>query len=113
MARKGQALRPDFFISNMPHLVADKEAEKKGATEEERSLYSLSKSHGWKILAEYIDNILEDLDNYNGKAIEQGATFDVLGQNAVVINLTKSLIKRVLNKVDDAREACERPEGST
>jgi len=110
MTQKGTALKPDFFMSNMPSLVADKVAEKKGATDEERMLYVLSKSAGWKILSEYIDNLLEDLDKINEMAIEKGATFDVVGQNQVVINLAKSLIKKITTKVDDAKEACEKPE---
>jgi hypothetical protein len=112
MSTKGTALKPDFFMAKMPSLVKDKEAEAKGATDEERSLYALSQTQGWKILREYIDNIVNDLDLINSVAIEKGATFDVIGQNAVVINLAKSLIKRIPQKVDDAKESCTQPDGT-
>ena len=106
------ALKPDFFLGNMPSLVKDKEVEKKGITEEERHLYSLSNHAGWKVINEFVDNLISDLDKINEKAIESGATFDVIGQNAVVINLAKSLLKRVQLKVIDAKETCEQPDGT-
>ena len=109
---KGTALKPDFFMANMPSLVADKVAEKKGATEEERLLYSLSKSGGWRVLEGFIQEVVNDLDKINEVAIENGATFDVVGQNAVVINLAKAIIKRIPTKVEDAKEACENPDGT-
>lgn len=109
---RGSALKPDFFLGNMPSIVKDKEAEKKGATEEERRLYALSNHSGWTVLNEFIDNLIIDLDRINEKAIEGGATFDVIGQNAVVINLAKSLLKKVQLKVLDAKDTCERPDGT-
>lgn len=105
-----QATRPDFFLSNMPSLVADQKAEEKGATEEERQLYSMARTKGWKIWREYLDNVLEDLDNMASVSIENGADFNVIGQNAVVVNATKAIINRMINRVDDAIEACERYE---
>ena len=105
MSQKGTALKPDFFMSNMPSLVADKVAEKKGATEEERLLYGLSNTGGWKILNKYINNLLEDLDKVNEAAIEKGATFDIIGQNQVVVNLAKSLIKRIFCQYSNAQLA--------
>lgn len=109
---KGSALKPDFFMSNMPSLMADKVAEKRGATEEERLLYTLSKSAGWRILSEYIDEIVEDLDKINEVAIDKGATFDVIGQNTVVINLAKAILKKIPLKVQDAKESCENADGT-
>lgn len=92
----------------MPSLAKDKEAEKNGATEEERSLYAMSGSQGWKVLSEYINRITEDLDNLNSVAIEKGSSFETIGQNTVVINLAKSIIRRIPQKVEDAKEACTR-----
>ena len=109
---KGTALKPDFFMSNMPSMVKDKEAEKKGASNEERQLYALSGSTGWRVLEKYINEIIGDLDNINAVAIENGATFDVIGQNAVVVNLTRSILKKIPTKVQDAKEACEKPDGT-
>jgi hypothetical protein len=109
---KGTALKPDFFMSSMPSMVADKKAREKGVTKEERQLYAMSNSTGWQVLKGYINNVIEDLNKINEAAIEKGATFDVIGQNAVVINLARALIRRILVKVEDAKEACEKPDGT-
>lgn len=101
-----QALRPDFIL-NIPSLEKDEKAEKKGATEEERQLYHMSQSSGWVVLNKFLNNLMEELDLGNAQAIESGASFDAIGQNTVIINSTKGIIKRVLDKVDDAIEACE------
>ena len=102
-----QALRPDYFISKLPSFQNDVEADKKGATEEEKQLYALAQTKGWKVLSEYFENILDELDNLNAVAIEQGASFDVIGQNTVIVNMAKGIIKKMLNKVNDAIDACQ------
>lgn len=102
-----QSIKPDFVIRNMPSMVSDDEAGKKGASEEERQLYSMSKSAGWKIFTEHLERVLEELDNINNLAIEQGLGFDQIGQNAVVVSSTKSIIKKITTRVNDAIEACE------
>jgi len=104
-----QAIKPDFFTANMPSIKKDKEAEKKGATVEERHYYSLSRTAGWRQLKEFIGNMVNDLDKLGSKALAQGLSFEEIGRNAVVITQTKDMIKRIINKVDDAVEACEKP----
>ena len=89
-------------------MVEEKQLDKKGVTDEERHLYTLSKSAGWRILSEFLERIKSDLDNLNEAAIEKGANFEEIGRNALVISLTKGVIKRIVNKVNDAKEACER-----
>lgn len=104
---KGAAVRPDKYFRNLPSVVKDQEATKGGISVEERHLYSLSNSAGWKVLSKFIDDLLGDLDNVNEAALGEGATFEAIGQNTVVINLAKSVIKRVVNKVKDAEETVE------
>ena len=103
-----QAIKPSFY--NLPTFKADEESKEKEVSDEERRLYSLSKSTGWKVLKEYIGNVRNDLDNFNARAMETGANFEEIGKNTVVINLAKGIIERVLNKVGDAREAIESEE---
>lgn len=105
-----KAIRPDFFIKNMPTLVADDKAAKKGADEEERQLYAMAQTGGWKVFSEYLERVMDDLDNMNNVAIEQGMGFDMIGQNTVVVNASKGIIKRMMNKVNDAIEACQNEE---
>lgn len=102
-----QAIKPDFIIKNMPSLKADTEAAKKGASEEERQLFNMAQSAGWKVFGEHLNNALAELDQINDIAIEQGLGFDQIGQNTVIISSTKSIIKRLLNKVTDAVDACQ------
>jgi len=106
---KGQALRPDFFT---PNIVKDKEAEKKGATEEERQLYQLSLTHGWKVLKEHFDNEVGRLDTLQGEAIASGMSMEQVGYNAIVIDLVKKIVKALIDKVQDAKESCENPDGT-
>lgn len=102
------ALRPETFLANMPSMAAEQEAAKKGATEEEVALANMGKTHGWRVLREYIGKVEEDLDNKNAEAIAGGKALEEIGLNTIVINLTKEIIKKVLDKVEDAKEACEK-----
>lgn len=105
-----QAIRPDAFFKSLPSLVEDKKAEQKGASEEERQLYSMSRSKGWEVLSSFVDNLSSDLDNMQQEALAKGMDYEEIGKNAIVIGLTKGLLKRVINKVDDAVEACTKDE---
>lgn len=105
-----QSLKPSFL--NLPSFVADKEAEKKGATDEERILYGGSKTAFWGVLKGFIENVEKDLDNFNGIAIEKGATFEEIGKNTVVISMAKGIITKIKNKVLDSVLACEKPNGT-
>jgi hypothetical protein len=103
-----QAIKPEFFPANMPSIKKDEEAKKKGVTEEERHLYALSGTAGWRVLSKYAEDMLGDLDNINKIAMEQGMGFEEIGRNSVVVTQTKDIIRRLLNKVIDAVEACEK-----
>lgn len=111
VSAKQQALRPGFF-QDLPTLVKEKQATARGITEEEKDLYSLSLHPGWRSLTEYINSLLKDLDQGTAVAMSQGLSFEEIGRNAVVIDLAKSLITKILNKVNDAKEASEKPDGT-
>ena len=102
---KAQALKPSFFI---PPTKKDKEAEKQGASDEERALSTLSETKGWTVLEEFIQGLLKDLDNVNATTIASGATFEEIGKNTVVVNMAKEVINRITTKVSDAKEATEK-----
>lgn len=101
-----QAMRPSFFNS-FPTLIKEEEAKKKGVTQDEQDLYALSQFDGWKILKSYIDDLVKDMDDGTALAMKQGLPFEEIGRNAVVIDLAKGIIKRIVNKVEDARDAVE------
>lgn len=103
---KGQALKPDFFT---PNVVKDEEAKEKGATEDERQLYQLSLTKGWEILTEHFDSEIDRLDSLQGEAIASGMSMEQVGYNAIVIDQVKKIAKSMINKVQDAKESCEKP----
>lgn len=100
-----QALKPTIF--NIQSFKRDEEAKNKGVTDEERHLYALSNNMGWKILSEYAQGVLREIDDANRVAISQGVSFEEIGRNTVVINLAKDIVEKILNKVNDAKEICE------
>lgn len=105
-----QAIRPDFF-SNFPSLKKEVEAQKNGASEEERKYYGMYLTDGWRLFSEDVQRLLEELEQLNDSAVANGSTYEELGKNAVVVSLTKGIIKRLVDKVNDAKEACEQPSG--
>lgn len=104
-----QAIKPDKIFFNLPDIVKDKEAKRRGVTDEERALAALAKSDGWGVLKEYIDLVVEGLDKKNDIAIASGTKLEEIGRNAVIISLAKGVIKQIVDKVLDSEEACEEP----
>lgn len=104
------ALKPNFF-STLPSLQ-DKKAEVAGASDEERQLYALSQTAGWRVFKDLTDELLKDLDHGTETAMAQGLPFEEIGRNAVVINLAKGIILKQLQKVQDATDACENLNGT-
>ena len=102
------ALKPETFLNTMPSLAQEQKADRKKATEEEVALANLSNTHGWRVLKEYIGRIVQDLDNKNSEAIAGGKGLEEIGLNTIVINLTKEIIKKILDRVEDSKETCEK-----
>jgi len=102
-------LRPENFIDKIPTLQEETSEE---FADEERHLYALSNHAGWKALKEHIQSVLRELDELNASAMETGANFEAIGQNAVIITTVKGVIKRILDKVEDAKEARENADGT-
>jgi len=108
--RDNQAIKPDKVFFNLPSLVKkDKVAKKKGATDEERALALLADTDGWGFLKKVIDRAIKDLDQINEQAIARGASREEIGENAIVISLAKGVIKQIVDKVQDAKEAFNEP----
>ena len=108
MATKKTAIRPDFF-ANFESLKRNKEAERAGGTPEEQALYSMSLTEGWKLFNNTADKLMDELQTINDSAVANGAPYEELGKNTVVISIAKGILRRLINFVEDAKEACERP----
>jgi hypothetical protein len=102
--QKESAVRPDAFF-NLPSFMRDKEMDKKGLTDEERVLASGKETQFWKALQGRIDRIIRELEDVNEEAIAQGADLAEIGKNTVVINLTKGVLRKTFNIVEDAYDA--------
>jgi hypothetical protein len=102
------ALRPTIFNIK---AFEENEAVSSKATDEERFLYTISKTNGWKIITEFKERVFKELEEANRLAMGNGQPFEEIGKNAVVINLAESIVDRILHLVDDAREACEPTDG--
>jgi len=98
------AIKPVNF--NIPALEALK---RKGRdfTAEEQQLTTMSRSAGWKVLVKHFDQVKNELNDVNKQAISNGASFEKIGQNTLVISTAQDIITRLLNKVQDAVDACE------
>ena len=64
-----KAMRPDVFFNSLPTIVADREAAEKGATDDERMLFVLSRSRGWRVLKKYIDGVMVDMEGLSTRAM--------------------------------------------
>jgi len=99
-----KALRPNF---NIKAFVEQEKIKGKPISDEEKELFSLTSIPGWKIVNDYANRVMAELDGTIETAVASGAPFEEIGRNTVVINLAKDIIKRILDRVNDARDACQ------
>lgn len=98
-----KAVRPNFFRDLSTFKKAEGEQEER-LTDEEEALHALSQQKGWRIFKEEAQSLLKELDSGTANAMAQGLPFEEIGRNAVVIDLAKSVVQRLLNLVEDARD---------
>lgn len=95
------AIKPNYFFDFRDvGKVENKEPE----VIEEDFVAAMAHHNGWKVLKEYIENLMQELDGVNQKAMENGATFEEIGRNSIVIQLSKEMLLKVIQRVEDARE---------
>lgn len=99
------AITPDYFKEI--RVLTKKEDEAPIQEKEEIALSDMSLSGGWKVLSEYIDDLKESLDQLLKSAMENGASYEEIGQKTIVTTLTKSYLDKVVERVEDARTAIE------
>lgn len=101
------AVKPNFY-NDFQSLEVFKEADNKEKPDDETiALANLAKHKGWKILARYIGEINEELDNMIAQAMAQGATYEEIGQKTIVKDLAKYAIRRITERVEDSRRTVE------
>ncbi len=113
MAKNSKAIKPGNFFANLPIFNEAKAEGIEGLTNEERVLGQGAKTKFWETLKNYIDEVLKNLDEVNEIAISQGSDYEEIGKNTIVISTAKSLIKRIVDKVEDCQEAIEKNKGES
>lgn len=101
-----EAVKPDKFFASIPS-IKEKKAEV-AISDEEKVLHGGSKTAFWKTLRTHIEELTADLDKINEAAIASGSSLDEIGMNAIVVNLTKGILGKLVNKVEDAGEGSEK-----
>ena len=101
--------KPNFFSSfDLDALKTKEKAVKAGVSTDEISLNELAHSGGWKIISQLITDIKSELDQTVINSMAAGLSYEEIGRTTVAVNITKDVLTRLVNKVDDAREAVER-----
>jgi hypothetical protein len=100
------AAKPNF------HKIKTFVERKKDAdiTLEEQQLYAMSQTAGWGKFVQKAEDVKKQIEGINKTAIESGASFEDIGRNTLVISMAQDIIKRLLDVVDDAVDACK-PDG--
>jgi len=96
------ALRPEIFTIKG---FINKEQKDDEATVEEKILATGADQIFWKTLKTYFDNSIQQLEQINESAIAQGMPLDEIGRNALVISQVKGVLRKIVNVVEDAKEA--------
>jgi hypothetical protein len=94
------AIRPNYFKDFREISTLKNEKEK---DDQDIHLDSLSNQAGWKILSEYIDNLKLELDKLVQLRMEEGATYEEIGQKSIIVSICKEYLTKIQNKVNDAR----------
>lgn len=97
------ALRPQAF--NLKSFIEEKKTDEETITDAEKILGAGADKAFWKTLRKYIDEQIGQLEQINEQAIAGGMPFDEIGKNALVISQVKGILRKIINAVEDAREA--------
>jgi hypothetical protein len=98
---KQAALRPNLHQEFKE--VLDKEPSVDLETDEVH-LHAISGMRGWKVLEEYIQELIHELDNMVNAAMTTGASWEEIGQRTMLTALTKEALKKIISKVEDAKQ---------
>ena len=103
------ALKPNYFnpIRELSTLKSELEASKTGVDKDDQFLYNLQTTKGWEVLDEFIEGIKKDLNDRIKSQMEQGVSFEIIGQTTVMVQLCNEVLTRIQDKVSDAVESVE------
>lgn len=101
---KTHAIHSDYFV-DFREIIEKKE--KKTPITEEKQIAYMANTPGWKLMAEYIRQLIDSLDLPAKMSMEGGCSYEEIGRKTIVAQLTKEFLQKVLEKAEDAKEATE------
>lgn len=103
------AIRTDSFVGILPtQKIEEPIVLGEGSSKQEIALADIAKSAGWKELSRLISDMMAELDNGLTEQIASGASFDEIGRSAIIKEMVKGYLVKILVKVQDAAEAVDR-----
>jgi len=98
------AIKSNYF-NEFANVKALNEAP--GKDPEQLALNNLSMQSGWAVFVKAKNRLMEELDEEVITLMESGANYEVIGQKTVIKEILKDVIRRLFNKVTDARGGIE------
>ena len=105
MAKITEAVKTDYFVDFRKIIDQDKGDET--PVTEEKQVAWMAKTPGWKLVKEYIEDLITALDIPARSSMEGGCSYEEIGRKTIVAQLTKEYLGKVLEKVSDAKESQE------
>lgn len=101
------SIKPDYFKDFREAQIPKEAVTADQAEKEEQLMADLSQTGAWNYLKKYILDLNDVLDSLVKASMENGASYEEIGQKTIVSELAKSFLLRVVEKVEDARTALE------
>lgn len=98
------AIKPDYFN---PLLKVHEEADSLGILPEENHLNALAQMAGWTELKDYIKGLQQVFDGLVKARMSANASKEEIGEAAILAELCKENLQRIINKVEDSKDAVE------
>lgn len=111
MDSKNQALRPALYSIPSFEKKEEQLTEEQVLNKDEQILAEGAETQFWKTLKKHVNTAIQELEEVNSQAVISGAPLDEIGKNTIVITMTKGVLKRIFNKVEDAHELREQGNG--
>ena len=107
MVKVKTAIKANYFNEFANVKALQEQKVNPGKDPEQEKLFALSQTGGWQVLKEYIERIMDELDNLTKTQMAQGVSFEEIGRSTVVKEITKDALKRIITRVQDARDSGE------
>ena len=104
MVKDKGALRPEIF--NIKGWIQQENKDDE-FTVEEKILAAGAEQAFWKTLKKHFESSIQQLEQINEAAISSGSNKELIGENAIVISLVKGVLNKIVNVVQDAKEALD------